>query len=62
MARALVAEGEFIEIHVDTPLAVAEAREHGGRPGRSMKPGSVTAGAPKLNGTRGVPRPGMPAA
>ncbi len=27
MARALVAEGEFIEIHVDTPLAVAEARD-----------------------------------
>jgi bifunctional enzyme CysN/CysC len=25
MARALVAEGEFIEIHVDTPLAVAES-------------------------------------
>ena len=27
MARALLAEGEFIEIHVDTPLAVAEARD-----------------------------------
>jgi bifunctional enzyme CysN/CysC len=27
MARALVAEGEFIEIHVDTPLEVAETRD-----------------------------------
>jgi bifunctional enzyme CysN/CysC len=27
MARALVAEGEFIEIHVDTPLEVAEQRD-----------------------------------
>jgi bifunctional enzyme CysN/CysC len=27
MARALVREDEFIEIHVDTPLAVAEARD-----------------------------------
>jgi bifunctional enzyme CysN/CysC len=27
MARALFAEGEFIEIHVDTPLAVAEERD-----------------------------------
>src|SRR6185503_6755115 len=27
MARALLAEGEFIEIHVDTPLAVAEGRD-----------------------------------
>ena len=27
MARALVQEGEFIEIHVDTPLAVAEERD-----------------------------------
>jgi bifunctional enzyme CysN/CysC len=27
MARALFAEGEFVEVHVDTPLAVAEARD-----------------------------------
>jgi bifunctional enzyme CysN/CysC len=27
LARSLVEEGEFIEIHVDTPLAVAEARD-----------------------------------
>ena len=27
MARALLAEGEFIEVHVDVPLAVAEARD-----------------------------------
>jgi bifunctional enzyme CysN/CysC len=27
LARSLVAEGEFIEIHVDTPLEVAEARD-----------------------------------
>ncbi|GAB4037521.1 MAG: sulfate adenylyltransferase subunit CysN [Rubrivivax sp.] len=27
LARGLVAEGEFIEIHVDTPLEVAEARD-----------------------------------
>ena len=27
MARALVKEGEFIEIHVDTPLQVAEQRD-----------------------------------
>ena len=27
LARSLVADGEFIEIHVDTPLAVAEARD-----------------------------------
>jgi len=27
MARELVAEGEFVEIFVDTPLAVAEARD-----------------------------------
>ena len=25
--RGLVAEGEFLEIHVDTPLAVAEQRD-----------------------------------
>ena len=53
---------EFLMEQMEWREAVAEAREHGGRPGRSMKPGSVTAGAPKLNGTRGVPRPGMPAA
>jgi len=27
MARSLVAEGEFVEIHVDTPLEVAETRD-----------------------------------
>lgn len=27
MARKLLAQGEFIEIHVDTPLAVAEQRD-----------------------------------
>jgi bifunctional enzyme CysN/CysC len=27
MARALLGEGEFIEIHIDTPLAVAEQRD-----------------------------------
>jgi len=27
MARALLADGEFIEVHVDTPLAVAEQRD-----------------------------------
>jgi len=27
MARSLMAEGEFIEIHVDTPLSVAEGRD-----------------------------------
>ena len=27
MARALLAEGEFIEVHIDTPLAVAEQRD-----------------------------------
>ena len=27
MARALLGEGEFIEVHVDTPLEVAEARD-----------------------------------
>ena len=27
MARALVEEGEFLEVHVDTPLAVAEERD-----------------------------------
>jgi bifunctional enzyme CysN/CysC len=27
MARALVAAGEFIEVFVDTPLALAEARD-----------------------------------
>jgi bifunctional enzyme CysN/CysC len=27
LARSLVEEGEFIEIHVDTPLAVAEERD-----------------------------------
>jgi bifunctional enzyme CysN/CysC len=27
MARGLVAEGEFVEVHVDTPLEVAEQRD-----------------------------------
>ena len=27
MARGLLAEGEFVEIHVDTPLAIAEQRD-----------------------------------
>lgn len=27
MARELLAEGEFIEVHIDTPLAVAESRD-----------------------------------
>ena len=27
LVRAMMAEGEFVEIHVDTPLAVAEARD-----------------------------------
>ena len=27
MARSLMAEGEFVEVHVDTPLAVAEQRD-----------------------------------
>jgi bifunctional enzyme CysN/CysC len=27
MARALFAEGEFVEVYVDTPLAVAEERD-----------------------------------
>ena len=27
MARSLVDEGEFLEVHVDTPLAVAEERD-----------------------------------
>ena len=27
MARAMVADGDFVEIHVDTPLDVAEQRD-----------------------------------
>jgi bifunctional enzyme CysN/CysC len=27
MARAMVPEGDFIEVHVDTPLEVAESRD-----------------------------------
>jgi bifunctional enzyme CysN/CysC len=27
MARALVEQGEFVEVHISTPLAVAEARD-----------------------------------
>ena len=30
MVRALIPEGDFIEVHIDTPLAVAEARDEKG--------------------------------
>ncbi len=30
LARELFADGEFVEVHVDVPLAVAEARDHKG--------------------------------
>jgi bifunctional enzyme CysN/CysC len=36
-ARALVAEGEFVEIFVDTPLAVAEARDPKGLYGKARR-------------------------
>jgi bifunctional enzyme CysN/CysC len=36
-ARALVPEGEFIEIFVDTPLAVAEARDPKGLYGKARR-------------------------
>jgi bifunctional enzyme CysN/CysC len=37
MARSLFAEGEFIEIHVDTPLAVAEERDVKGLYGKARR-------------------------
>ncbi len=37
MARALVEEGEFIEVHVDTPLEVCEARDPKGLYARARK-------------------------
>ena len=37
MARSLVAEGEFVEIHVDTPLAVAESRDVKGLYGKARR-------------------------
>ena len=37
MARALFAEDEFIEIHVDTPLAVAEERDVKGLYGKARR-------------------------
>jgi bifunctional enzyme CysN/CysC len=37
MARSLMAEGEFIEVYVDTPLAVAEARDEKGLYGKARR-------------------------
>ena len=37
MARALFAEGEFVEIHVDTPLEVAEERDVKGLYGKARR-------------------------
>ena len=37
MARSLLPEGEFVEIHVDTPLAVAEARDVKGLYGKARR-------------------------
>jgi bifunctional enzyme CysN/CysC len=37
MARALLKEGEFIEIHIDTPLAVAEGRDVKGLYGKARR-------------------------
>jgi bifunctional enzyme CysN/CysC len=37
MARSLVGEGEFVEIHVDTPLAVAESRDVKGLYGKARR-------------------------
>jgi bifunctional enzyme CysN/CysC len=37
MARALVEDGEFIEVFVDTPLAVAEARDPKGLYGKARR-------------------------
>ena len=37
MARSLVAEGEFVEIHVDTPLTVAESRDVKGLYGKARR-------------------------
>lgn len=45
MARALLAEGEFIEVHVDTPLEVAESRDVKGLRGRPRDAGCATSRA-----------------
>jgi len=37
MARALFEPGEFFEVHVDTPLAVAEARDVKGLYGKARR-------------------------
>jgi bifunctional enzyme CysN/CysC len=37
MARTLVAEGEFCEVFVDTPLAVAEQRDRKGLYGKARR-------------------------
>jgi bifunctional enzyme CysN/CysC len=37
MARSMLAEGEFVEIHVDTPLAVAEGRDVKGLYGKARR-------------------------
>jgi bifunctional enzyme CysN/CysC len=37
MARALVGEGEFIEVFVDTPIEVAEARDQKGLYGKARR-------------------------
>jgi bifunctional enzyme CysN/CysC len=37
MARALVEEGEFVEVHVDTPLQVAESRDPKGLYGKARR-------------------------
>ena len=37
MARALLKEGEFIEVHVDTPLTVAESRDVKGLYGKARR-------------------------
>ena len=37
MARALVGEAEFVEIHVDTPMAVAESRDVKGLYGKARR-------------------------
>jgi len=37
LARGLLAEGEFVEIHVDTPLAVAEQRDAKGLYGKARR-------------------------
>jgi bifunctional enzyme CysN/CysC len=37
LARSLLAVGEFIEVHVDTPLAVAEQRDVKGLYGKARR-------------------------